>query len=133
MPSINQVEYHIGSQDVDGVIETCRQHNIIFMSFSPLCGPCSNYDRSDSLIDGSLVTSIANKYNVSGSQVSLRFIVQQALEADSVFGGVIPKSNNIEHIQSNLDVFSFALSDDDMLLLKQATKPPGEGGDCDVP
>ena len=133
MPSINQVEYHVGSQDVDNVIETCRQNNITFMSFSPLCGPCSNYDRSDSLIDGTLVSTIGNKYNVSGSQVSLRFIVQQALEENSVFGGVIPKSNNMEHIESNINVFSFTLSDDDMLLLKQATKPTGEGGDCDVP
>ncbi len=133
MPSINQVEYHVGSQDVDSVMETCRQNNITFMSFSPLCGPCSIADRTDSLIDGRLVTTIANKYNVSGSQVSLRFIVQQALEENSVFGGVIPKSNNMEHIQSNMNIFSFSLSDDDMLLLKQTTKPPGEGGDCDVP
>ena len=133
IPSINQVEYHVGSQDVDNVIETCRQNNITFMSFSPLCGPCSNFDRSDSLIDGTLVTTIGNKYNVSGSQVSLRFIVQQALEDNSVFGGVIPKSNNIEHIRSNLNIFSFVLSDDDMLLLKQALKPAGEGGDCNVP
>jgi diketogulonate reductase-like aldo/keto reductase len=133
MPSINQVEYHIGSQDIDDVIETCRQYNITFMSFSPLCGPCSNYDRSDSLIDGALVTSVAEKYNVTGSQVSLRFIVQQALEPNGVFGGVIPKSNNEEHIQSNLNIFSFELSEDDMLLLKKATKPTGESGDCDVP
>jgi diketogulonate reductase-like aldo/keto reductase len=133
LPSINQVEYHIGSQDVDNVIETCRQYNITFMSFSPLCGPCSNYNRSDSLIDGTLVSSIAQKYNVTGSQVSLRFIVQQALESNSVFGGVIPKSNNEEHIQSNLRIFSFELNEDDMLLLKHATKPPGELGDCDVP
>jgi diketogulonate reductase-like aldo/keto reductase len=133
MPSINQVEYHIGSQDIDTVIEKCRQHNITFMSFSPLCGPCTNYDRSDSLIDGTLVTSLANKYNVSGSQISLRFIVQQALEPDSVMGGVIPKSNNIDHIRSNANLFSFQLDEGDMLQLKQATKPAGEGGDCDVP
>jgi diketogulonate reductase-like aldo/keto reductase len=135
MPSINQVEYHVGSQDVDDVRDTCRQYNITFMSFSPLCGPCVYDDPRDSIIDGQLVTSIGRKYGVSGSQVSLRFIVQQALDGhpDSVMGAVIPKSNNIEHIRSNLDIFSFALSIDDMEELHRATKPAAERGDCDVP
>lgn len=135
MPSINQVEYHVGSKDVDGVMETCRQHNITFMSFSPLCGPCNYKDPKDSLIDGELVTAIGNKYGVSGSQVSLRFIVQQALSdlEGSGMGGVIPKSNNEDHIRSNLDIFSFELSVEDMNQLQQATEPAAEAGDCDVP
>jgi len=131
--TLNQVEYHVGSQDVDGVIETCRQHNITFMSFSPLCGPCQIDDPKDSLVTGDLVTSIGKKHGVSGSQVSLRFIVQQAMEAGSPFGGVIPKSNNMEHIQKNIDIFSFKLSDEEMDQLKKATVPAAEGGDCDVP
>ena len=47
------------------------------MSFSPLCGPC-DYNASDSLISGDLVTSIGKAHGVSGSQVSLRWVVQQA-------------------------------------------------------
>ena len=129
-PSINQVEFHVGSGDVDGVIEKCKQSNITFMSFSPLCGPCQ-YDPADSLVNGELVTSIANKYNVSGSQVSLRFIVQQALEG-SYMGGVIPKSNDPKHIASNVDLFSFELSDEDMAMLFAATQPAAEAGDCEV-
>jgi diketogulonate reductase-like aldo/keto reductase len=132
-PSINQVEYHVGSQDVDSVMDTCRKYGITFMSFSPLCGPCQ-YEKTDSLIDGDLVTEIGRKHGVSGSQVSLRFIVQQALEEDdSIMGAVIPKSNTIEHIRSNMDLFSFQLDDDDMDRLQQATKPQAEGGDCNVP
>lgn len=38
LPALNQVEYHIGSQDIDTVIETCTKFGITFMSFSPLCG-----------------------------------------------------------------------------------------------
>ena len=38
LPALNQVEYHIGSQDIDTVIETCTKLGITFMSFSPLCG-----------------------------------------------------------------------------------------------
>ena len=130
VPSINQVEYHVGSQDVDGVIEKCQQEGITFMSFSPLCGPCE-YEPQDSLVSGTLVSEIGMKYNKTGSQVSLRYIVQQALEGK--MGAVIPKSNNIQHIKSNMDLFDFVLSDEDMQLLSAATKPPPEAGDCDVP
>ncbi|GAX11397.1 hypothetical protein FisN_22Lh070 [Fistulifera solaris] len=132
MPSINQVEYHVGSGDVDGVMEKCRANNITFMSFSPLCGPCQ-YEPEDSLTTGKLVTEIAQRYNVTGAQISLRFIVQQALQEGSFIGGVIPKSNNIDHILSNMDLFSFKLSEEDMALLHQATEPSAETGDCDVP
>uniref|UniRef100_A0A7S1Z0G7 NADP-dependent oxidoreductase domain-containing protein n=1 Tax=Trieres chinensis TaxID=1514140 RepID=A0A7S1Z0G7_TRICV len=131
-PSVNQVEYHVGSGDVDGVMEKCKQHNITFMSFSPLCGPCK-HNSEDSLINGKLVSGIAQKHGVSGSQVSLRFIVQQALTEGSFVGAVIPKSNNAVHIASNLDVFSFRLSDDEMKTLAAASLPAAEAGDCDVP
>lgn len=80
MPSINQVEMHIGSQDVDTVRETCSDLGITFMSFSPLCGPCEYDDPKDSLINGELVTEIASHYpGKSGAQVSLRFLVQQGI------------------------------------------------------
>lgn len=137
-PSLNQVEYHAGSGDVDNVIDKCTYEGITFMSFSPLCGPCQ-YDAKDSLIHGDLVTEIASHYpNKTGSQVSLRFIVQQAIEGtlpqhNPKIGPVIPKSNNIEHMKSNMDLFDFVLTDKDMDRLKAATKPEAEGGDCDVP
>eukprot|EP00562_Extubocellulus_spinifer_P032168 CAMPEP_0178726782 /NCGR_PEP_ID=MMETSP0699-20121125/27503_1 /TAXON_ID=265572 /ORGANISM="Extubocellulus spinifer, Strain CCMP396" /LENGTH=347 /DNA_ID=CAMNT_0020378431 /DNA_START=226 /DNA_END=1272 /DNA_ORIENTATION=+ len=133
-PSINQVEYHVGSGDVDGVMDKCAENGITFMSFSPLCGPCQ-FNAKDSLINGDLVTEIANKHGagVSGSQVALRFIVQQALDARSFVGGVIPKSNNYDHIVSNADIFSFELGEDDMRRLHAASQPAAEGGDCDVP
>jgi diketogulonate reductase-like aldo/keto reductase len=134
IPSINQVEYHIGSQDVDDVMATCQSYNITFMSFSPLCGPCAIDDPDDSLIHGKLVTAIAAKYeNVTGSQMALRFIVQQALEDNNPMGGVIPKSNDMQHIRQNMDLFSFNLAEEDMKLLYAATKPAAEKGDCDVP
>jgi len=131
-PAINQIEYHIGSQDVDDVIETCSDFGITFMSFSPLCGPCE-YEPDESLISGSMVTNVASHYThqddddsaVTGSQVSLRYIVQQGIP-------VIPKSNTMSHILSNLQIFDFELSDVHMELLGSATKPAPEAGDCDI-
>jgi len=129
-PSVNQVEYHVGAGDVDNVIDKCEQERIFFMSYSPLCGPC-DYEPEDSLIHGKLVSRIAAKYNVSGSQISLRWIVQQAL-AGKYIGSVIPKSNNAAHLASNIDLFDFELSEEDMLALSAAEKPAGLPGDCDV-
>ena len=102
------------------------------MSFSPLCGPCA-YEPSDSLINGDLVSEIASVYGVSGAQVSLRFIVQQALKEGNNIGSVIPKSNNEDHIRSNMNIFDFELSAEDMKRLQEATKPVGQAGDCEVP
>merc|ERR1712127_660604 len=79
---VNQVEYHVGSQDIDQVIDKCKQEGIKFMSYSPLCGPCDISDPKDSLITGDLVTKIGAKYGKSGSQVALRYVVQQALTTD---------------------------------------------------
>lgn len=127
LPSINQVEYHVGSQDVDNVRETCAKLGITFMSFSPLCGPCELESPDDSLLNGTLVREIASHYEgVIPSQVALRFIVQQGIP-------VIPKSNSPSHIASNRDIFRFELSADDMATLGAATKPAAEAGDCEIP
>jgi diketogulonate reductase-like aldo/keto reductase len=127
LPAINQVEYHVGSQDVDNVRELCHTYGITFMSFSPLCGPCELERPEDSLIDGVLVSEIASHYEgVSPSQVALRYIVQQGIP-------VIPKSNTAAHIKSNADIFGFNLMEEDMATLAAANKPSAETGDCDVP
>merc|ERR1712224_432667 len=101
------------------------------MSFSPLCGPCDIDDPKNSLITGDLVTKIGAKYNKPGSSIALRWIVQQALTTDYI-AGVIPKSDNPDHIAENINLFDFELSDEDMKLLGAATEPAAEGGDCDV-
>lgn len=136
VPSINQVEYHVGSGDLNRVIAKCQEIGTYFMSYSPLCGPC-RYQASDSLIDGDLVTKVANRYNVTGSQVSLRWIVQQAIPGAPGYvpfvAGVIPKSDTAAHIAANLDLFGFELSQHDMDTLAGAYKPAGSEGDCGCP
>jgi len=130
-PCINQVEWHIGSGDEDNVMEYSRQNHIYFQSFSPLCGPCT-YNASDSLIDGVLVTEVAANYpNVTGSQVSLKYLVQFA-ETESYYAGVIPKSSSPAHLKENINLFHFMLSDADMARLGAATAPAAYPGDCDA-
>jgi diketogulonate reductase-like aldo/keto reductase len=128
-PAINQVEYHIGSGDVDDVIGFCAKNGITFQSFSPLCGPCKNTPH-DNLITGDVVTAIGRKHGVSGAQVSLRFIVQQGLQEDSPIGPVIPKSSNPAHLQANKDLFGFELTEAEMAQLSAQKLPAPTPGDC---
>ena len=153
-PSINQMEYHVGSgNSMDDVLETCRQYNITLMSYSPLCGSCEAANATSQLTtvgfstmdtnhnnvtEGvpSLVHRIAQNYeNVTEAQVALRFIVQQALDEASIvggMGGVIPRTNTLRHMQENRRILDFQLSEKDMQQLHQATQPsPNVGSECE--
>jgi len=135
-PALNQVEYHVGmgTASDDGTDDKAwmQSQGVTFMGFSPLCGPCGAANHLE-LITGALVTSIGKKYNKTGAQVALKWQVQQMIP-------VIPKSANPEHLQQNLDLFGWELSQDDFAALTQATQPPVTGGgdnktsgDCGIP
>jgi len=50
---------------------------------------------------------IGDRYGKTAAQVCLRWLVQQNVAA-------IPRTSKLERLQENLDVFDFALNDDDM-------------------
>lgn len=59
------------------------------------------------LLGNPLVTSLAEKYGKNAGQILLRFETQDGLI-------VLPKSVNPERIKSNLDIFDFTLTSDEM-------------------
>jgi diketogulonate reductase-like aldo/keto reductase len=132
--ALNQVEYHVGMGSAGPLGDDGRQFmdsvGVKFMSFSPLCGPCPKPDNRE-LITGKLVNSIGAKHNKTGAQVALRWLVQQGIP-------VIPKSANALHLRENLDLFSFELSQNEMLQLTMAKTPgtaggpDGTSGDCPI-
>jgi len=132
--ALNQVEFHVGMGSAGPLADDGRQFmhsvGVKFMSFSPLCGPCPPPNNRE-LIGGQLVTSIAAKHNKTGAQVALRWIVQQGIP-------VVPKSDKAGHLRQNLDLFSFELSQQEMMQLTLATTPgtaggpDGTSGDCTI-
>merc|ERR1711920_499296 len=70
---------------------------------------------------GPLVTGIGKKYNKTGAQIALKWLVQQQIP-------VIPKSHSETHIKENMELFDFELSKADMMSLTQATVPAVGGG-----
>jgi len=133
--AVNQVQYHVGMGAAPNAATDDKaffeSKGILYQSFSPLCGPCNPPDNLE-LINGSLVTSIGAAHNKTGSQVALRWLVQQGIP-------VIPKSDNPMHLKENMELFDFTLTEDEMKRLSAATKPAvgggpsaSDSGDCSV-
>merc|ERR1712151_301868 len=126
--AMNQQEWHVGmGPDPEGVRSFGEKKGTTFQSFSPLCGPCG--DKLDKeLITGQLVTSIGQKYNVSGPQVALRWLVENG-------SPVIAKTDKLEHLKENLDLFSFQSTKKQLTQLSSATTPPSVetvAADCKI-
>ena len=62
---------------------------------------------ADSCFSEQVVKDLAAKYNVMPAQIALRWAVQRGT-------AVIPKSSNPDRLAKNRDIFSFALTDDEM-------------------
>eukprot|EP01084_Bolivina_argentea_P257464 433774_1 len=120
LPAMNQIQFH-GYRHEYNLINFCKQNNIQPNSWSPLGAP----DVQASLWNGTtpvltqhpIAINIAKKYNKSTAQIWLRWQRQW----DSI---PVPRSNNIEHMMENMDIFDFKLDDDDMNKLYNITAPP---------
>jgi len=109
-PAVNQIQYNVFAHDED-VIAACRKYNITVEAYSPLAPPYSK----KSVRDLPTVTSIAKAHNVSAFQVALKWIVQR--------GDVLTVlSSNPAHQESDADLWSFTLADDEMTKLGAIAK-----------
>jgi plant-metabolite dehydrogenase len=102
-PVINQFEIHpLFTQKP--LIEYCKQKGITVEAYTAI----ARYD--DRLVRLPILKNIAAKYNKNLIQIVLRWHIQN---------GVIPivRSMNPQHQKSNLDIFDFTLSDEEMRLI----------------
>ncbi|MGW0588664.1 aldo/keto reductase [Streptosporangium sp. NPDC002607] len=98
VPAVNQVELHPALQQV-GLRKFHARHGIVTEAWSPLA-------QGAVLVDP-VIVDIAEKYGKTPAQVVLRW----HLDLGNV---VIPKSVTSSRIRENLDVFDFALTDEDI-------------------
>lgn len=123
-PVINQIEYHVGSSKaLEPTLQKCTQENIHVLAQSPLCGPCGKNTSHNNPWEGKVVSRIGQKHNKTGSQVALRFIVQQALQKRFKMAGALTRPTDLKHIQSNRQIFDFQLTQEDMTKVYAATQP----------
>ena len=98
VPVVNQIELHPLLPQA-ALREFNAQHSIVTEAWSPLA-------QGDLLADKTIAT-LAEKHGKTPAQVILRWHIQLG-------NVVIPKSVTPERIKQNIDIFDFALDDDDL-------------------
>ena len=100
-PMVNQLQCNAIIQQRE-IEPTLNEFGTKMMAWGPLGG-----EGVDGIIKSDLLAGIGAKYGKTASQVALRWLTQRGIVA-------IPKSTHKERMQQNLDIFDFALTDDDM-------------------
>ena len=101
VPAINQVECHPYFPQTE-LKALLKEHDIALQAWYPLGGR-----GNDSIMGESLIQDLAQKHGKSPAQVILRWHVQQGHI-------VIPGSKTPSHIAQNIELFDFALTDQEM-------------------
>lgn len=100
IPAVNQVELHPFFQQTKA-LENMKAYDVIPEAWGPFA------EGRHGIFTNPILTEIGKKYGKSAAQVALRWNVQR----DVV---VIPKSTHRERMEQNIDIWDFALSDEDM-------------------
>lgn len=101
-PMVNQVLAHITNVPTD-VIEYCHSQDIIVEAYSPIA--------HGAILDHPVVKEMAEKYQASPAQLSIRYVLQLGTVA-------LPKTTNKDHMKSNAAI-DFTISDEDMNTLNE--------------
>lgn len=109
VPTINQVECHPYFPQTE-LKALLKEHDIALQAWFPLGGR-----GNDSIMGESLIQDLAQKHGKSPAQVLLRWHIQQGHI-------VIPGSKTPSHIAQNIDLFDFALTDEDMAQIDSLDK-----------
>ncbi len=99
-PMVNQVETHPHNQQI-AAHEIMEKYDIRHEAWAPFG------EGRGGLFEDETLKAIGAKYGKSTAQVMLRWHIQRGVV-------VIPKSTHYERMVQNLDVFNFALTDEDM-------------------
>ena len=112
VPAVNQIELHPRLVQ-DELRAFHGAHGIATEAWSPLA--------RGALLDDAALASIAQAHDRSPAQIVLRWHVQLG-------NVVIPKSATPERIAANLDLFDFALSDEEVAAISALDAPDGRTG-----
>ena len=94
----NQVEYNV-RRNRSELRDYCSERDVVMTAHRPLA--------VGNLASDAVLSEIGEKHEKTAAQVALRWLIQQDVIA-------IPKSGSVPHLQENLDVFEWALTDAEM-------------------
>nr|WP_246543093.1 aldo/keto reductase [Fusibacter paucivorans] len=105
LPAVNQLEAHVYYQKW-AYQEFMNEQGTQMQAWSPLA------QGIDRIAELPVLKDIGMKYQKSGAQVALRFLVQRGIS-------VIPKSRHRERLLENLAIYDFNLSNEEMNQIKK--------------
>ena len=109
-----QAEYH-AHLDQRKLAAACRERGLVFTAYCPL--------GRGRLLRDPVLADIATHKGRPLAQIALRWLIQQ--------GNIIPipRSSNAARMAENLDLFDFALTDDEMKRIAELKRPDGRIAD----
>lgn len=115
-PMINQIEFHPGFMQKE-IVEYCKKEEILVEAWSPL--------GSGKMLKKEELKTIANKYGKDVAQICIKWCLQNNVLP-------IPKTKVPERMKSNLNVFDFEISKEDMEYLNNLPYLGGSGLDSET-
>jgi len=115
-PVTNQVEVHPYLIN-EKLRKFSMDHGIFLTAYAPLGSPGAPFTKGNLLSDDK-VCAIAKFYDKTPGQILIRFALERGII-------VIPKSTNPARIQENINIFDFALSNEDLKELPNLNNPDG--------
>ena len=95
---VNQVELH-PFLDQSALMEFARERDLQLVAYRPIA--------KGTVAEDAVIVDVARAHERTPVQVTLRWLVQQGVSA-------VPKSARRDHLEENLRVFDFTLSDEEM-------------------
>ncbi|NLF49438.1 MAG: aldo/keto reductase [Acholeplasmataceae bacterium] len=108
VPHVNQIPIWPGYLQTE-TVTFAEKHSIQIEAYSPLA--------TGRLFQVPEIHEIANRYHKTPAQIALRWSLQHGFLP-------LPKSVNKERIISNLELFDFEISPEDMVMINQFSVPP---------
>lgn len=108
-PAVNQLKTNVFSQQWEAEAEM-KPYGTRIMAWGPLT------QGDPDLLTNPVMRALSEKHGKTVHQVALRYLIQRGIIA-------IPKSTHIERMEQNIDVFDFALTQDEMESIRPLDKP----------
>lgn len=106
IPAVNQIRLAPGLTQAE-VVDFCRERDIVIEAYSPL--------GHGTVMGHEIIQEVAENYlGKSAAQVALRWSLDKGFIP-------LPKSVTPKHIESNLNIFDFKLSEQDIAILDEVT------------
>ncbi|KRL01636.1 aldo/keto reductase [Liquorilactobacillus capillatus] len=110
MPAVNQIEVH-PAWIQESMLQANKDRNIVTEAWSPL-------GRGSKVLQDSAIQKIAAKYHKNTGQVILRWHVERGIVP-------IPKSSNLLHQRTNLAIFDFKLTSNEIEAINALSQSNG--------